>query len=309
VRFADARADALRRDFTVNGMFQDPLTGEVIDYVGGRKDLAAGLIRAIGDPRERFGEDYLRMLRAVRFACRLDFGLARSTASSIRDHADRITLISGERIHDEVIKMLGHASAARAAGMMHDLHLLRAILPELFAEPHLWPAAQGRIDAVGRRGDPILSAGAMLCDLPAAQIRAIVRRWGGSNAERSSLVWLAGHVGRWRDLAAGPLARLKPVLAHPDFERLAVLSRLAEQTDTGGDHSWRIIRRRAGRIEPGQIQPEPFVTGQDLMDMGLSEGPAIGKVLRRVYEAQLNEAIPTRSDALRMARELVREQR
>ena len=305
VRFADARADALRRDFTVNGMFQDPLTGEVIDYVGGRDDLAAGLIRAIGEADERFGEDYLRMLRAVRFACRLGFRLERSTADAIGRHAGRITAISGERIRDEMLKMLGHPSADRAAEMLHELGLLAAIVPELYAAADLWPAAKRRIGEVAGRADAILSAGALLCELEPGPIRQIIRRWGGSNAERDSLLWLARNVRRWRELSEGPLAQLKTALAHPDFERLAMLSRLEERAVTGSVHCWRTIRARAGRIEPGQVAPAPFVTGDDLIGMGIAPGPAMGQILNRLYEAQLNETLPTRADALRMARELV----
>jgi len=305
VRFADARADAMRRDFTVNGMFQDPLTDEVIDYVGGRKDLAARRIRAIGDPDERFGEDYLRMLRAVRFACRLEFDLEEATAEAIRRRAGRITAISGERIHDEVFKMLAQPSAARAAEMMHELGLLEAILPELYAESGLWPAARRRIEAVAGRADAVLSAGALLCDLRAPRITEIIRRWGGSNAERGSLVWLAGHVGRWRELAEGSLAQLKEALAHPDFERLAALSRVEEKAATGSGRCWRAIRARAGRIDPGRIAPPAFVTGEDLIGMGLPPGPAMGRILKRIYEEQLNEALATRAEALRMAQDLI----
>ena len=130
VRFSTPQEDASRRDFTINGMFFDPLADRVIDYVGGQDDLRARVVRTIGLPDERFGEDYLRMLRAVRFATRFDFALDAATADAIRRHAAKITSISGERILDELTKMLLHPRAADALAMLADLRLAHYILPE-----------------------------------------------------------------------------------------------------------------------------------------------------------------------------------
>jgi len=133
VRFTDAREDAIRRDFTVNGMFLDPADGKVIDYVGGREDLRNRLVRAIGDPDQRFAEDHLRMLRAVRFATRLDFRIEPKTAAAVKRHAAKITTISAERIREELTKILSLPARRRGIELAFELGLLQHILPELTA--------------------------------------------------------------------------------------------------------------------------------------------------------------------------------
>ena len=147
VKFSTPKDDALRRDFTINGMFHDPIANEVIDYVGGRKDLTAGIIRAIGRPSERFAEDYLRLIRAVRFAARFGFRIDRATASAVRKYAPKIASVSGERICDELSKMLSHPSAGRGLELCHSLGLAQAMLPELFAGDALWNVAVERVGA------------------------------------------------------------------------------------------------------------------------------------------------------------------
>jgi len=305
VRFVSAREDARRRDFTINGMFYDPLAGQVVDYVGGRADLARRVVRAIGDPAQRFAEDYLRMLRAVRFAARLGFRLDGATADAIRRKAGRIVAISGERIREELEKMSSRPSAADAFDRMHDLGLAEAILPELFAAPGAWARARGRLGAVAGRQDVVLTLAALLCGLPAGDIRNITRRWGASNAVRGSLVWMAEHLTDWRTLPDGSLADLKRRLAHRDFERLQALWRVEERLATGGGRRCRAIRRRIGAIDPRQIAPPALLTGEDLMRLGLTEGARLGRVQRAVYEAQLNERVSGRRGATDLARRLI----
>ncbi|MGH7163834.1 MAG: CCA tRNA nucleotidyltransferase, partial [Planctomycetota bacterium] len=133
IRFADARADALRRDFTVNGLFEDPATGEVLDFVGGREDLEARVVRTIGDPATRFREDRLRMLRAVRFGVQLDFRIEPATAAALRAMADGIAGVSAERIREELCRILLSGRGGRGLGLLHEAGLLRAILPEIAA--------------------------------------------------------------------------------------------------------------------------------------------------------------------------------
>ena len=304
VRFTSAREDARRRDFTINGMFYDPLERRVVDYVGGQRDLAAGVVRAIGDPGRRFAEDHLRMLRAVRFATRFGFAIERSTAAAIRREAGAIRAISGERVREELEKMLSRPSAAEAAAALHGLGLMQAVLPELFAREGDWPAAASRLGSVGRRGDAMLALGALLAGLPAAAIRRIVRRWGGANSLRDGLVWMAEHLDDWRELPEAPPAALKRLLARPHYARLEGLWRHEERSATGHLRRWRAIRRRVRGIDPAQVRPGPLVTGEDLLAMGMTEGPEIGRVLRAVYEAQLNEEIRSRAEGLRLAQQL-----
>lgn len=131
VRFSHAREDAIRRDFTVNGLFYDPIAGQTHDWVGGERDLRARLIRTIGSPDERFGEDHLRLLRAVRFAAQLGFDIEAQTLAAVRKHAEKIGLVSAERVRDELLKLFSPPHAARGLTLLHDSGLMAQVLPEL----------------------------------------------------------------------------------------------------------------------------------------------------------------------------------
>ena len=305
VKFVTAREDALRRDFTINGMFYDPIAGGVVDYVGGQADLAAGVIRAIGDPDQRFAEDHLRMLRAVRFAARFRFRMDPATAEAIRRRAGQLVHISGERIREELEKMLAHRSAALAVERMHRLGLLEAVLPELFEQPDRWPTARRRLAAVAGRADALLGLAALLCGLPIAQIRGIIRRWGGANATRESLTWMARHMDDWRTAAGMRLSDFKRLMANDNFDRLRALWRFEEQRATGRSTQSRRIAHRAASIPPERVRPAPFITGDDLLGMGLAQGPRLGRILRTLYDAQLDEKVSDRRAALKLARQLV----
>lgn len=308
VSFTDARHDAQRRDFTINGMFYDPQKDEVIDYVGGREDLKKRIIRTIGSPEVRFNEDYLRMIRAVRFAVRLGFDVDADTAQAIRHNAHNITCISPERILEELRKMLQRANADGALRLMEELGLARHVLGELF-ERDLWERALRRVAAVAARQDLPLTFGALLCELDPADIKRIVRRWGGSNEMRDSLVYLSKHLGEWRKAREMSLAQFKKLLGDPDFPRLRRLWTYQEKVSDGSSKASREIARRARSIDPSMVSPDPLVSGEDLKTMGVEQGPRMGSILRRVYEAQLNEQLVDRSAALRYARDLIDDRR
>ena len=303
VRFTTAREDALRRDFTVNGMFHDPIAGEVIDYVGGRRDLEAGVIRTIGKADLRFGEDYLRMLRAVRFAERLGFRITGPTIAAVRKHAAKIVAISGERIFDELSKMLSAPTAEAALRRMEQLGLAPHVLPELFAAPELWPAAVRRVAEVGKRKDLTLALAALLGDLRARQIGPMVRRWGGSNELAAALKWLAAHAEDWRTAETMSLPDFRRLAGHGQFERLRVLWRVRERLSGGGVRLSRRMARRLKEIPADEPPlPPPLVTGADLLAMGLTEGPALGKLLREAYDLQLSLQLRTRRTAMAWAK-------
>jgi len=304
VRFTSPREDAKRRDFTINGMFYDPLAKKVIDYVGGRRDLKRGVVRTIGKADERFAEDYLRMIRAVRFAMRLGFRIAPATAAAIRKHAPKIASISGERIFEELSRMLSRASAGRAMEMLNKLHLARSILPELFASASLWEAAMYRLEAVAGRRDSVLALGGCLLELPAEKVRRIVRRWGASNELRDALCWMARHHQDWRAAAEIPLCQFKRLMANEHFDRLRRLWSAQERRLTACQQCTRRIARRAAGINPRKVAPPPLVNGRDLKKLGLPQGRKLGRVLRSVYDAQLNEEITTRREALAKSLEL-----
>jgi len=304
VRFGSAGADALRRDFTINGMFYDPFRRELIDTVGGREDLARGVIRTIGDPDRRFGEDYLRMIRAVRFAVRLGFRIAPRTAEAVKRHAGKISQVSGERIFDELSKMLGRDSAAEALEQLDRLDLAEAILPELY-EAAAWRPAVRRVRKVARRTDPRLALAALLCDLPAGTIRQIVRRWGASNELRDALCWMAAHRDDWRTASQMRLSQLKRLMAREDFPRLRRLWSAREQLQTGKLACARRISRRVNRIAPHEVRPRPFVDGADLQRMGLDPGKRLGQLLRALYDEQLDGRLRSRREALGRARQWI----
>ena len=336
VTFTTARQDALRRDFTINGMFFDPIANEVLDYVGGREDLRRGVVRTIGSPELRFGEDYLRLIRAVRFAVRLGFQIEPATADAVRQHAPKITGISGERIFDELSKMLAKPSAAAALSRLEELELARHILPELFSEPrpegsglsvstgqkHPGPltSARGspqadlphraiaRVATVAARKDLTLTLAALLCELNVATIASMVRRWGASNELRDGLVFLAGHLDDLPRSEAFSLSDLKRLMASRNFKRLLALWRVEEMLRTGKARLTAALARRAGKVDPSKVAPPPLLTGKDLKDIGLKEGPKLGGVLRALYDAQLNEQIVTRKQALALAEHILRGQ-
>ncbi|MFP4052700.1 MAG: CCA tRNA nucleotidyltransferase [Phycisphaerae bacterium] len=306
VEFSCPREDALRRDFTINGMFYDPIEEQVIDYVGGQEDIAAGVVRTIGEPHDRFGEDYLRMMRAVRFTVRLDFYLDPAAAEAIGELAPRITAISGERIFDELSKMLALPSGPEALALLGKLGLARHILPELFTDGQpLWDAGLARAGDVGERGDVMLTLAALLCDLPGKTIAKITRRWGASNDFREGLRWLARHSDDWRRLGKLSLADLKRLRGCEHCSRLEPLMWSREMRGGGSAEASQELWRRVWSIPPRSVDPWPLLSGGDLMKMGAREGPTMGRILRAVREAQLNEDISTRREAKALAKELL----
>lgn len=344
VVFSSAAEDAQRRDFTINGMFFDPIDGRVIDYVGGQADLRTGILRAIGDPRARFREDKLRLLRAVRMAARFDFPIEEQTADAIREMAAQITVVSAERIAEELRKMLVHRNRAWALRTMDKLGLLKAVLPEIEIEMKGVP--QGRPDAPtgdlwdhvvrvmelleGARWpnqEPVsfpLAFGALLHDV--GKKRSWVReaerhtfhghehigkRLAGnacrrlklSNAETARVEWLVERHQYLSDAPTMRQSRLKPILVHPGIGELLALHR-ADAIATGKpavhvDFCERVLRE----TPPEELNPPPVLTGDDLIALGWEKGPLFKTVLDAVREAQLEGAIGTREEAIRLAEE------
>jgi tRNA nucleotidyltransferase/poly(A) polymerase len=309
VRYADPKQDALRRDFTINGMFFDPCLGtdgEVIDYVGGKSDLRQKIVRTIGDPDRRFSEDYLRMIRAVRFAVRLGFRIHPGTAAAIRKHAPKIVAISGERIFEELSKMLSHPRAANAMRKINQLGLAKQILPELFTPDSLWNLAVRRVAMLSERKVPSLALAAMLSDVPPRTISKITRRWGASNHLRDKLRFHSRCLDDWRSAEDLPLCDFKRLMASQHFEDLRVLWRLEERIRTRKVTHARSIARRVRSIPRNKVCPPALVTGDDLIQMGLPEGPVLGRILKRTYDAQLNEEITTRRQGISLAQRLIK---
>lgn len=296
VVYSDARQDALRRDFTINGMFYDPVEDKVIDYVGGKKDLKAKIIRAIGDPSLRFAEDHLRMLRAARFACTLGFEIEANTTKAIRAQAKRIERISVERIAEELLGILQNPCRAEGISLAGELGLLEAILPEVDCAK-----AVERLKKLGRAS----CLAALVCLLydpeqKTNRARGICRRLKLSNNYIRQTDWLEVTVKHLlAEHSAGreiSLADLKRMMASGVFEELLVLYK-----SVAPQRAYRRLKRSSGEIDPEMVSPEPLITGADLLDMGVRPGPRLGGCLAAAYETQLNELIKTKAQARKFA--------
>jgi len=305
VQFTDAREDALRRDFTINGMFYDPIERKVIDYVGGEADIAARRIRAIGPAAQRFAEDHLRLLRAIRFAARFDFEIEPATWSAIAAHAPLIKKISPERIHDELERMLTHPRRARAFADLHAAGLL----------PHLWPGSEAIAEhhaaihallaALPASASFELGLTALLHRLPLGFIEEVCKALTCSNRTTKTVVWLVTHQDDLLNPDVVTLADLKLLMARPPFTELLDLlaAKLAAEGRQSTAH--RTIVARAHKIAPDEVSPPALITGKHLGKMGLPPGPKYKAILEKVYYAQLNGDVRDKSEARNYARRLV----
>jgi len=315
VHFSTPEEDAKRRDFTINALFLDPLLapgepGRVIDFVGGQEDLAARVIRAVGDADKRLAEDHLRALRAVRFAARLGFMIEPGTAAAISRHAAELRGVSRERIGEEMRRMLLHPSAVcrmRAVELIERLGLDAPVLQED-------GRGQGSLGVVGRQDalPPVMGGvlaawciermGAGATGLDAGQIAEVRARWRGamclSNEESEEFSDVLGmyseFVQGWKGLG---VARRKRMAARAMFAQ--ALGLLAAVDAAASD---RISGEVKGLESDGiGIDPEPLVTGEDLIGMGLRPGPAFKRILESVTDAQLEGRVRSKAEAMELA--------
>ncbi|MEX0718929.1 MAG: CCA tRNA nucleotidyltransferase [Planctomycetaceae bacterium] len=299
VAFATAEEDARRRDFTINGIFYDPLEQRVLDYVGGEEDLGRAIVRAIGDPRARMTEDKLRLLRAVRFAATLDFELESATAEAVREMAPQLHLVSAERIAQELKRMLVDPHRMRAVRLARDLGLLAEIVPELFA---------GKIDLeptfhlLQHLDEPRfeLALAGLLHTVP-EYAGEICRRLRLSNHETDAVVWMSEHRDALDDAATLSKSRLKRLMAHPLFDDLLRLERV-KLLAHGADLAPVLFCEEYLRTTPREeIDPPPLVGGADLITLGLAPGPRFKEILETLRDAQLEGTLTTRAEGLDMA--------
>ena len=334
VTFATAEEDAKRRDFTINGLFMDPLDGDkVIDHVGGRADLDAKLIRAIGNPDERFAEDHLRLLRAVRFAARLGFRVEAATADAIRRHASDVQLISPERVGDELRRMLpGVAGGAiTATSYLHDFDLMRQVFRFIGVERP--KADQGwRTFGLGEFnftglihaesfGTALATVGlywlwlqtGMPDDLqPLLTAAAIARIVQGcrralkiSNDESAIIEGTLRGLGSMLVAPEPTVAARKRLLATPTAHgTIWLLCGICRAGLYGGRLS--PLEQWLQRMSRGYVPPHPFVTGDDLTAAGATPGPAFKRALDAAYDAQLEDRVSDRAAALALALDVIR---
>ncbi|MFA6111823.1 MAG: CCA tRNA nucleotidyltransferase [Candidatus Latescibacterota bacterium] len=327
---ADPRADAARRDFTINGMFLDPGTGEVIDHVGGRDDLQRRLIRTIGDPEQRFAEDHLRLLRAVRFAARLGFGLEPGTKAAIRAGAEAIASVSPERVGRELTLILTEGGASTGLQLLLETGLLGQVLPEVAAmvdvpqppehhpEGELWRHVQLVFEHLSRPG-PRLAWAALLHDVGKPRTLTVTDRIRFHNHDQVGAVMAEGicrrlrmanqDTQRIRDLVAQHMrlrhvremrpGKLKRLLREPWFPELLELHRADCLASHGQLDLYDFCCRQLADAGVQGLRPVRLLTGDDLIALGWEAGPKLGRALEALEDEQLEGRISTREEAER----------
>lgn len=335
VHFSSAREDVLRRDFTINGLLMDPETNQIIDYIGGLADIDRKVIRTIGDPGVRFNEDYLRMLRAIRFTANLGFAIDPATRNAIQVHALNIKGISAERIAEELNKMLTRGGAHPGFELMVETGILQQILPEVdrmrgvgqpprfHPEGDVWQHTMIMLDLLtGETSssiDPSLAWGALLHDVGKPVSRTedeagvhfyghvqlgetiaedILQRLRFSRAQRETVISLIHHHMVFMNVQKMRPARLKRFLRMPNFHLHLQLHRLDCLASHGMLDHYDFCRRQLQNLERKELHPPRLLTGDDLLTMGFAPGKLIGEILRALEEEQLENRVHSQEEAL-----------
>ena len=335
-----SQQDVRRRDFTINGLLMDPATREVLDFVDGRADLRAGIVRAIGDPRLRFAEDKLRMMRAVRFAARFGYRIEPETMAAAQSLATQITQVSPERIRDELTKLLTEGAARRGFELLEHTGLLPAVLPDIarmkgveqppqyHPEGDVWIHTRMMIEMLQPNCSPTLAWGVLLHDVgkpptfvpatgPGTRIRFdghaevgtrmaenICRAFRFSNEDTDQIESLVANHMRFKDVGQMRPATLKRFVRLPRFEEHLELHRLDCLSSHRSLDAYDLVQRFLAETPPDQVRPPKLVTGDDLKDMGMRPGPRFKEILLAVEEAQLDGRFSDRQTALEFARSI-----
>ena len=330
--------DVQRRDFTINGLLMRHDTGEVLDFVGGRADLAAGIIRAIGEPSRRFAEDKLRMLRAVRFAARFGYTIEPATFAAIGKHASEIHIVSAERIREELTKLLTEGAARHGFELLDELGLLVALLPEIAAmkgvpqppqfhpEGDVWLHTLLMLEGIPAGASPTLAWGVLLHDIgkpptfrPISEtgdrirfddhvdvgVRMaddLCRRLRFSNVDTDQIKALVANHMKFKDVGQMRQSTLKRFVRLPQFDEHLELHRLDCQSSHGKLDAYNAVSAFLAQTPPAQVRPPRLLSGDDLKDLGYTPGPEFQKILATLEDAQLDEAIQTREQALEFVR-------
>jgi poly(A) polymerase len=334
VRFeTDPRQDVIRRDFTINALLEDPLTGQLLDYVGGRADLQNRIIRAIGDPEQRFQEDHLRLLRAVRFAARLHFEIEPATFEAIRKLAPLAADVSAERVRTEVVRILTEGHPRRGMELLEQTGLLDVVLPEVAAlkgveqppeyhpEGDVWIHTLMMLDLLDHPSET-LALGVLLHDIGkpatfrvAERIRfdghaekgveiasEILERLRFSRNESDQILSLVANHMRFKDAPRMRQSTLKRFLRLPEFEQHLELHRVDCLASHGGLDNWRFVRESLAEVGEEELHPPRLLNGRDLIAAGYKPGPRFGKALEEVETAQLEGLVHDKEEALALAR-------
>jgi poly(A) polymerase len=330
--------DVRRRDFTINGLLMQPDTGEVLDFVGGQADLKTGLIRAIGDPDKRFIEDKLRLMRAVRFAARFGFAIEPATMAAIRRHAKEISVVSAERLRDELTKILTEGAARRGFELLNETGLLPVVLPEIAAmkgveqppqyhpEGDVWTHTLLMIQQLPAGTPATLAWGVLLHDVgkpptfrPISETgdrirfdghagvgermgEEICRRFRFSNEDTEQIVALIANHMRFKDVERMRAATLKRFVRMPRFDEHMELHRLDCTSSHRHLKGYDFIQKMLAETPHEDIHPPKLLTGDDLLVMGYRQGPVFGQILATVEDAQLEGKLETKEEAERFVR-------
>ena len=335
VRYSkDVREDVERRDFTINGLLLDPISNEVLDYVGGRDDLKAGIVRTIGDPERRFAEDKLRMLRAVRFAARFDYTIDPPTLAAIQKLASQIDQVSRERVREELTKMLTEGRARRAFLLLDESGLLREVLPEISRmkgveqPPQFHPEGDVFVhtllllDKLPQPCPPTLAWGALLHDVGkpstfriAERIRfdghvdvgvrmgaEILHRLRFSNDDREQILALIDNHMKFANVQQMKESTLKKFIRMPGFDEHLHLHRIDCLSSHGDLTSYNFTREKIAAMPPESVRPRPLITGGDLIAEGYEPGPRFKEILGAVEDGQLEGRLQGREEAMAFVR-------
>ncbi|MDR2463339.1 MAG: CCA tRNA nucleotidyltransferase [Verrucomicrobiales bacterium] len=339
VTFTTAEEDAQRRDFTVNGLFYDPLTLTVIDHVNGRADLENKILRCIGSPSARFGEDYLRMFRAVRFAAELDFDIEPDTWQTLTVMSRKTSSLAPERVRDELVKSLCGSHPLKAFDLLDrsglffiwlpEMELLKGVEqpPQFHPEGDVFVHTRLMVSDLPPRPDLILTLSVLLHDIAkpdtqtidetgrirfngheavgAAKAEKILRRLRFSNDQIEAVkMCVAGHM-MFKDAPNMRLSTLKRFLARPWFEQELELHRLDCASSHGLLDIHQMLKEKHAAFSQEEVKPKPLVTGHDLINLGVKPGPKLGKLLTLLMDEQLEGKLADRDTALVRARELM----
>ncbi len=335
VRYGTLEEDVRRRDFTINSMMYDPVEDRVIDLVNGREDLRKGVVRAVGDPHERFSEDRLRMVRAVRLASGLGFAIDEPTLAAIRSHAPTVTRVAWERIGVEVTRTLMEGGARRGFELLDETGLLEAVLPEVAAmkgvdqTPDHHPEGDVFVHTLTLLGhlrgpSETLAYGCLLHDVAkpacrqtvgdrvtfhghpeqgAAMAAKILRRLKRSRAAADRVAYLVRCHLRYTQAPKMRLSTLKRFLGEDGIEELLELCRIDALSSNGDLRYYDFCQRRLAELGQDDVRPEPLLRGRDLIRLGYAPGPSFSAMLGAVEEAQLDGILRTREQAEAWVRE------
>jgi poly(A) polymerase len=333
VRFSKtAKEDVQRRDFTINGLLLDPLNGNrVLDFVGGEADLRAGIIRTIGDPEKRFGEDKLRMLRAVRFAARFGYNIDAQTMHSIQKLAPEIHQVSRERIREELTKMLTEGSAKRAFELLDESKLLHEVLPEIekmkgveqppqyHPEGDVWIHTLLLLEKLPPNASRTLAWGALLHDvgkpptfrrapdrirfdghveIGVAMAKDICQRLRMSNDDTEQILALVDNHMKFADTPKMRESTLKRFMRLPEFNEHLALHRLDCLSSHADLSLYDFVSKKRAETPPDEIRPTPLISGDDLIALGHEPGPRFKEILSAVEDQQLEGTLTSREGAL-----------